>query len=93
MCADIATFYYTFIHNFTILIRFNLIKRSFVKIIDESTNNIKNKKKTFVDNKFFATTLRDIIEIDNVKQQLFTLITKKKINFELKSLFRILKLL
>ena len=49
----------------------------FVEIINKSTNNIKNKKKTFADNEFFTTTSRDIIKIDNIKQQFFILTTKK----------------
>ena len=77
MCANIATFYYTFVYNLTILIRFNLIKQLFVEIINKLTDSTKNKKKTLVDNKFFTTTLRDIIKIDNIKQQFFILATKK----------------
>ena len=68
MCVNIATFYHTFVHNFTILIRFNLIKRSFVEITNKLVNNIKNKKKTLVNNEFFATTLRDIVKVNNIKQ-------------------------
>ena len=77
MCVDTATFYYTFVHNFTILIRFNLIKRLFIEITDKSAGNTKDKKKTFVNNEFSATTSRDIIKADNVKQQLFILATKE----------------
>ena len=77
MCTNIAISYYTFVYNFTILICFNLIKRLFVKITDKSTNNIKNKKKTFANNEFSTTTSRDIIKINNIKQQFFISTTKK----------------
>ena len=59
------------------MIRFNLIERSFVEIADESANSTKDKRKTLADNEFSATTSRDIIEADNVKQQLFISATEK----------------